>query len=213
MPSLLRAGALERPRPDLEGAPVGLTGNEGNHGEDVKEDYFYLDSTPTHSYVKSLYKYPQAEFPYARLVAENRHRSREQPEFELADTGVFDEHRYFDVFAEYAKGGPDDLLIRITVHNRGPDTASLHVLPTVWFRNTWAWSADPGDLVRPQIAQPTPRLSWRHTNPSEPFTSPPSQGRTKNCRSSCSPRTKPIPSCSSARRTKAGTPRTPSTTT
>ena len=139
--------------PILKERLFGLTGNEGNHGEDVKECYFYLDSTPTHSYVKSLNKYPQAEYPYARLVEENRRRSRGQPEFELADTGVFDEHRYFDVFAEYAKGAPDDILIRLTLCNRGPDTATLHVLPTLWFRNTWVWGADPVDPPRPQITQ------------------------------------------------------------
>ncbi|WP_434384991.1 MGH1-like glycoside hydrolase domain-containing protein [Melittangium boletus] len=117
----------------------GLTGPQGNHGEDVKEEYFYLDSTPTHSYMKALYKYPQAAFPYERLERENQHRGRLAPEFELADTGVFHERRYFDVFAEYAKAAPDDLLIRVTVVNHGPEAARLHVLPTLWFRNTWAW--------------------------------------------------------------------------
>jgi hypothetical protein len=117
----------------------GLTNPEGNHGEDVKELYFYLDSTPTHSYWKALYKYPQAGFPYTRLVEENRRRSRDEREFELLDTGVFDEGRYFDVTAEYAKAAPDDVAIRITVANRGPEPAALHVLPTLWFRNTWSW--------------------------------------------------------------------------
>jgi len=117
----------------------GLTSPEGNHGEDVKESYFYLDSTPTHSYMKALYKYPQTEFPYARLVAENAARGKDQPEFELADAGAFDGGRYFDVIAEYAKDGPDDILIRITVANRGPEKATLHLLPTLWFRNTWRW--------------------------------------------------------------------------
>ena len=117
----------------------GLSGPEGNHGEDVKECYFYLDSTPTHSYMKALYKYPQAEFPYASLVEENGRRSRKEPEFELLDTGVFGEDRYFDVFVEYAKAGTDDILIRITGANRGPDRAPLHILPTLWFRNTWSW--------------------------------------------------------------------------
>jgi hypothetical protein len=125
--------------PILKERLFGLTGNEGNHGEDVKEEYFYLDSTPTHSYMKCLYKYPQAEFPYAKLVAENRRRDRRSPEYELMDTGVFDESRYFDVFVEYAKGSPEDILIRITVANRGPEPATLHLLPTVWFRNTWSW--------------------------------------------------------------------------
>jgi hypothetical protein len=125
--------------PILKERLFGLTGNEGNHGEDVKEAYFYLDSTPTHSYMKALYKYPQAEFPYASLVDENRRRGRDRSEFELVDTGVFDDNRYFDVIAEYAKADTDDLLIRITVANRGPEAALLHVLPTIWFRNTWSW--------------------------------------------------------------------------
>ncbi len=125
--------------PILKERLFGLTGSEGNHGEDVKEYYFYLDSTPTHSYMKALYKYPQAAFPYARLVEENRRRGRQEPEFELLDTGVFDENRYFDIFAEYAKAGTDDILIRLTVANRGPDPASLHLLPSLWFRNTWSW--------------------------------------------------------------------------
>jgi len=120
----------------------GLTGNQGNHGEDVKEYYFYLDSTPTHSYLKFLYKYPQAEFPYGRLVEENRKRGKRDLEFELIDTGVFDDDRYFDVVIEYAKAGPEDILVRIEAINRGPDPAALHLLPTVWFRNTWSWGLD-----------------------------------------------------------------------
>ncbi|MGH2607445.1 MAG: MGH1-like glycoside hydrolase domain-containing protein [Tepidiformaceae bacterium] len=120
----------------------GLSAPQGNHGEDVKEYYFYLDSTPTHSYMRALYKYPQAEFPYAWLVEENARRSREDPEFELLDTGIFVDDRYFDVFAEYAKAAPNDVLIRVTVVNRGPETAPLHLLPTLWFRNTWAWDRD-----------------------------------------------------------------------
>ena len=125
--------------PILKERLFGLTGGEGNHGEDVKEYYFYLDSTPTHSYMKYLYKYPQKEYPYARLVEENRRRGKHEPEFELLDTGVFDENRYFDVFVEYAKADSEDILIRISVTNRGPEPASLDVLPTIWFRNTWAW--------------------------------------------------------------------------
>ncbi len=117
----------------------GLTGPEGNHGEDVKEYYFYLDSLPTHTYLKALYKYPQAAYPYAELVAENAKRGRGEPEYELIDTGVFGANKYFDVFAEYAKNSPNDILIRITAFNRGPETASLHLLPTLWFRNTWSW--------------------------------------------------------------------------
>jgi len=126
--------------PILKERLFGLTGSEGNHGEDVKEYYFYLDSTPTHSYMKYLYKYPQQEYPYARLVEENRRRGRQDPEFELLSTGVFDENRYFDVFVEYAKADVEDILIRITVANRGPELASLDLLPTIWFRNTWAWN-------------------------------------------------------------------------
>lgn len=126
--------------PILKERLFGLTGNEGNHGEDVKEYYFYLDSTPTHSYMKFLYKYPQQPFPYARLIEENRKRGKHEWEYELMDTGVFTENRYFDVFVEYAKATHEDILIRITAHNRGPDFAELHVLPTIWFRNTWSWT-------------------------------------------------------------------------
>src|SRR5262245_33051370 len=125
--------------PILKERLFGLTGNEGNHGEDVKEYYFYLDSTPTHSFMRMLYKYPQAAFPYGQLVEENRRRGRGEPEFELVDTGVFEGHRYFDVTVEYAKLDAEDLLMQITIVNRGPDPAPLHVLPTVWFRNTWSW--------------------------------------------------------------------------
>jgi len=136
--------------PILKERLFGLTNSEGNHGEDVKEYYFYVDSTPTHSYMKYLYKYPQAEFPYRDLVETNRRRSREEFEYELLDTGVFDENRYFDVFVECAKADPDDLLIRISVHNRGPETARIHLLPTLWFRNTWSW----GDaLGKPKIGK------------------------------------------------------------
>ena len=124
--------------PILKERLFGLTNSEGNHGEDVKEYYFYLDSTPTHSYMKYLYKYPQAVFPYNNLVETNRRRSREEFEYELLDTGVFDEDRYFDVFVEYAKADPEDILITITVHNRGPEAATLCLLPTLWFRNTWS---------------------------------------------------------------------------
>jgi len=140
--------------PILKERLFGLTGPEGNHGEDVKEAYFYLDSTPTHSYMKGLYKYPQAEFPYDQLVQENRRRNRLDPEFELSDTGVFNDSRYFDVVAEYAKGSPDDLLIRITIANRADEAATIHLLPTLWFRNTWTWASehDPGDY-RPSITR------------------------------------------------------------
>ena len=125
--------------PILKERLFGLTGSEGNHGEDVKEYYFYVDSTPTHSYMKYLYKYPQAEYPYAKLAGENRNRGKRELEYELIDTGIFNEDRYFDVFVEYAKATPEDILVRIEVANRGPETAELHLLPTVWFRNTWSW--------------------------------------------------------------------------
>jgi hypothetical protein len=128
--------------PILKERLFGLTNSEGNHGEDVKEYYFYLDSTPTHSYMKYLYKYPQREFPYRELVETNKRRSREDFEYELLDTGIFDDDRYFDVFVEYSKADPEDLLIRITVHNRGPETAELQLLPTLWFRNTWSWAQE-----------------------------------------------------------------------
>jgi len=132
--------------PILKERLFGLTNSEGNHGEDVKEYYFYLDSTPTHSYMKYLYKYPQAAYPYADLVETNRRRSRDEMEYELLDTGVFNEDRYFDVFVEYAKAGPDDILVKITAANRGPEAAELHVLPTLWFRNDWAtWVARPSE--------------------------------------------------------------------
>ena len=128
--------------PILKERLYGLTGNQGNHGEDVKEQYFYLDSTPTHSYMRMLYKYPQGAFPYDDLLQENKRRNRTQPEYELLDTGIFAEKRYFDVFIEYAKSGVEDILIKITAFNRGPDAASLNILPTLWFRNTWAWGKD-----------------------------------------------------------------------
>src|SRR3989475_2113802 len=139
--------------PILKERAFGLTGSEGNHGEDVKEYYFYLDSTPTHSYMKYLYKYPQAEFPYARLVEENRRRDKHAPEYELIDTGVFDDNRYFDVFVEYAKAAPEDLLIRMQVINRGPDEAQASLLPTIWFRNTWSWDQAQS---RPQLRAEKP---------------------------------------------------------
>jgi hypothetical protein len=141
--------------PILKERLFGLTNSEGNHGEDVKECYFYLDSTPTHSYMKYLYKYPQQEFPYRDLVEVNRQRSREDFEYELLDTGVFDADRYFDVFVEYAKADPEDILIRITVHNRGPETATLHLLPTLWFRNTWSWQKDAAKPTLRQVGSGT----------------------------------------------------------
>ncbi|MEK7272880.1 MAG: glucosidase, partial [Nitrospirota bacterium] len=149
--------------PILKERLFGLTGNEGNHGEDVKEYYFYLDSTPTHSYMKYLYKYPQTTFPYARLAEENRRRKRQDPEFELVDSGVFDDNRYFDVFVEYAKATSEDLCIRIQIVNRGLEAAELTVLPTMWFRNTWSWGSD---IRRPRLRQgePATHMSVIETN-------------------------------------------------
>src|SRR5262245_54967889 len=145
--------------PILKERLFGLNGSEGTHGEDVKEYYFYLDNTPTHSYMKYLYKYPQAEFPYQQLLEENRQRSKLETEYELVDTGLFDQGRYFDVVVEYAKAEPEDLLIRINVTNRGPEAASIVVLPTLWFRNTWSWGRDER---RPSI--------FAAVNPSQPPT-------------------------------------------
>jgi len=135
--------------PILKERMFGLTGNEGNHGEDVKECYFYLDNLPSHAYMKYLYKYPQRAFPYAELVAENRRRGRGDPEYELLDTGIFDDDRYFDVFVEYAKEAPEDVLVRISIVNRGPETARLHLLPTLWFKDDWTWFPS---NERPRIA-------------------------------------------------------------
>jgi hypothetical protein len=138
--------------PILKERLFGLTGNEGNHGEDVKECYYYLDATPTHSYMKALYKYPQREYPYNELINENRQRGRGAPEFELSDTGIFDDGRFFDVVAEYAKASPDDILCRFTIHNRGPEAAEIHLLPTVWYRNTWSWGRQgEGYWPKPEI--------------------------------------------------------------
>jgi hypothetical protein len=152
--------------PILKERLFGLTNSESNHGEDVKEYYFYLDSTPTHSYMKYLYKYPQAAFPYADLVETSRRRSRHEFEYELLDTGVFDQDRYFDVLVEYAKESPEDILIQITVHNRGPEAAELHVLPTLWFRNQWSWlpAADRPTLQKtgPAVKAVHPKLGERY---------------------------------------------------
>src|SRR5690242_12130211 len=128
--------------PILKERIFGLTGNEGNHGEDAKEYWWYLDSTPTHSFMRWRYHYPQAEFPYTQLVEENRRRGRLDPEYELLDTGVFDEDRYWQIDVDYAKAAPDDTCIRVRARNMGPDEATLHVLPTLWFRNTWSWGLD-----------------------------------------------------------------------
>jgi hypothetical protein len=137
---------------------IGLTNNEGNHGEDVKEYYFYVDSAPTHSYMKYLYKYPQAAYPYDDLIRTNKQRNRHDMEYELLNTGVFNEDRYFDVFVEYAKNTPEDILVQISVANRGPDAATIDVLPTLWFRNTWSWSSD---SPKPALAQVPGRTGTR----------------------------------------------------
>jgi hypothetical protein len=142
--------------PILKERLFGLTNSEANHGEDVKEYYFYLDSTPTHSYMKYLYKYPQSAYPYGDLIETNRRRSRQEFEYELLDTGVFDHDRYFDVFVEYAKASPEDILVQITVCNRGPEAAMLHLLPTVWFRNVWSWG---GNAPRPMLRQASTRAT------------------------------------------------------
>src|SRR6202046_142098 len=135
--------------PILKERLFGLTNGEGNHGEDVKEYYYYLDAAPNHSYLKMLYKYPQAAYPYSRLLEENRNRGLQDNEFELIDTGVLDENRYWDVFVEYYKAGPDDILAEITIYNRGPEAAALHVLPQLWFRNTWSWNPE---MAKPEIS-------------------------------------------------------------
>ncbi len=172
--------------PILKERFFGLTGNEGNHGEDVKEYYFYLDSTPTHSYMKALYKYPQAEYPYARLKEQGWAYGREAPEFELMDTGIFEGDRYFDVQVEYAKADAEDLLIQITVTNRGPETAELHLLPTLWFRNTWAWDSESlkpnlkasltsGDISIIETSHPDLGKQWFYCQPTDARTSDPDQ--------------------------------------
>lgn len=155
--------------PILKERLFGLTNSESNHGEDVKEYYFYLDSTPTHSYMKYLYKYPQAAFPYADLVETSRRRSRAEFEYELLDTGVFDDNRYFDVFVEHAKESPEDILIQITVHNRGPDSAELHLLPTLWFRNQWSWHGTDErpklEVIRGLASGATPQAAIKAVHP------------------------------------------------
>jgi hypothetical protein len=195
--------------PILKERLFGLTGPEGNHGEDVKEQYFYLDSTPTHSIMKALYKYPQRAFPYDRLVEENRRRGRHEPEFELGDTGVFDDHRYFDVVVEYAKASPDDILIAITLANRGPEAAPSPCCPHSGFeilgRGGAAGKGIPIDPVSGRASKATSRpnilllaatvCSWTE----------------RLCRSSSSPRTRPTPSDCSARQTRVLTSRTPFT--
>ncbi len=161
--------------PILKERLFGLTNGEGNHGEDVKESYYYLDSTPTHSYMKYLYKYPQAEFPYADLVDTSRRRGRNEFEYELLDTGVFDQNRYFDVFVEYAKESSEDILVKITVHNRGPAPAELHILPTLWFRNEWSWY---GQSERPSLQRQGTTASRQATrNSASAFSMPTARRR------------------------------------
>jgi hypothetical protein len=147
--------------PILKERLFGLTNSEGNHGEDAKELYYYLDATPTHSYLRMLYKYPQREFPYCPLVEESRRRGKDQPEFELLDTGIFDDDRYFDVFVEYAKAGPEDILMRVMVYNRGPQPATIHLLPQLWFRNTWSWKLA---TARPGLAADGAAIVAGHTD-------------------------------------------------
>ena len=159
--------------PILKERLFGLVPNEGNHGEDVKEYYFYLDSTPTHSYMRWLYKYPQRAYPYQRLVDENRARNGAGPEFELLDTGTFDDDRYFDVFVEYAKAAPEDVAVRVTIHNRGPEAAPLHVLPHLWFRNTWSWGEHP--LPQPRIERGSPGPGFVSLIASDETCDPPSR--------------------------------------
>ena len=144
--------------PILKERLFGLTNGQGNHGEDVKEYYFYLDSTPTHSYMKYLYKYPQVEYPYVDLIETNRRRGRHDMEYELLETGVFDQDRYFDVFVEYAKHAAEDLLVQISVVNRGPEPATIHLLPSLWFRNTWTWW--PG-TPKPSLRQLAGKVGWK----------------------------------------------------
>ena len=183
--------------PILKERMFGLTNPEGNHGEDVKECYYYLDATPSHSYLKALYKYPQRPYPYERLLSGNRNRSRRDPEFEITDTNAFDQERYFDVFVEYAKPDPEDILIRITAVNRGPEAAPLHLLPTLWFRNTWSWMGGrEADLPRPSLRAVRRGVLAEHAHlgryllaaaPARPR--PPR--RTGGSRSGCSARTIP----------------------
>ena len=163
--------------PILKERLFGLTNAEGNHGEDVKEYYYYLDAAPDHSYLKMLYKYPQAAYPYEQLLHENRSRGLEDNEFELIDTGIFDDNRYWDVFVEYFKAAPDDILVQITIHNRGPEPAGLHLLPQLWFRNTWSWNPSrPGRRLAQEarfwsrnIPNWAPTISTWKTTPSSCF--------------------------------------------
>jgi hypothetical protein len=195
--------------PILKERLFGLTNAEGNHGEDVKEYYFYLDSTPTHAYMKWLYKYPQCAYPYADLVETNRRLTRAEPEYELLDTGIFDGDRYFDVAVEYAKVSPEDLGIRITVSNRGPDDATIHLLPSLWFRNTWEWWPSGSRPTLRRVVVPTVMSVIAASHPDLGIAGSTS---TAPLHSSL-PRTRPIPSGSSSSRTPPRTSRMPSTAT
>ena len=188
--------------PILKERLFGLTGPEGNHGEDCKECYYYLDSTPTHAYMKALYKYPQNAFPYDQLLEENRRRGKDELEFELIDTGVLDEGRYFDVFAEYAKRSPNDILIRVTVANRGPDEARLDLLPTLWYRNTWVWGClHEGCTVKPLIRRTDDDTLVADHETLGRFRFAAERPPTGPITTGCSPRTSPTRSESTARPT------------
>ena len=183
--------------PILKERLFGLTNSEGNHGEDVKEYYFYVDNTPTHSWMRWRYKYPQVAYPYDDLVRTNAERGYADQEYELIDTGVFDDDRYFDVEVDYAKAGPDDLLMRVTVRNRGDVDAPIDVLPTLWFRNTWSWGA----------ARREADARGRRRSAPGGAGAPPARRRLRTCtcpsaRRCCSPRTSPTTSASSAPRTR-----------
>ena len=196
--------------PILKERMFGLTNSEANHGEDVKEYYFYLDSTPTHSYMKYLYKYPQAAFPYSDLIENNRRRTRNDMEYELLDTGVFNEDRYFDVFVEYAKESPEDILIQISVSNRGPEAAKIDVLPTLWFRNTWTCWPEHTQTVAEAGCRPrwrTKRLQRLTPNSGSAICT---AKETSRC---CSRKMRPTTSGSSANPTPVPTSKTESTNT
>jgi hypothetical protein len=193
--------------PIIKERPFGLTNSEGNHGEDVKECYFYLDSTPTHSYMKFLYKYPQAAYPYDDLVKTNRGRGRHESEYELINTGVFDQNRYFDLFVEYIKESPEDILVQISIHNRGPEPAEIHVLPTLWFRNRWSWGRDNPRPVLEHVAGKAGVVQAAERNLGKRYLYCDGEA---HC---CSRKTKPIRSAWSACRAGLRSSRTPSTTT
>ena len=196
--------------PILKERMFGLTCNEGNHGEDVKEYWFYLDNTPTHSYMRMLYKYPQRAYPYQQLIEENRSRWGQvgAREYELLDTGIFDEDRYFDVFVEYAKAAPEDICIRIEAINRGPEAAELHLLPHLWFRNTWAWTDPPGAEPSIGLRKPGNHIGPRGRRSRRPLPacatcnfptrSDPTICTRQRAGKRCSPTTKTTPSGSTA---------------